>query len=71
MNIVQYGLLIKRKHYFETFESKEELVAELKYYGLPLSLADFDGHKPDGYGMAKNSYQDASVTAYDVSAFER
>lgn len=71
MNIAQYGLLIMRRNYFETFGSKEELVAELKYRGLPLSLADFEGRTPDKYGMAKNNYQDASVTAYDESAFER
>lgn len=71
MNIVEYGLLIRRRNYFETFGSKEELVTELKYRGLPLTLADFDGRKPDKYGMADNNYQDASVTAYYEVAFER
>ena len=71
MKIVDYLLNIRGRNYAETFQSKEELVAELKYRGLPTTLADFDGRKPDKYGMATNHYQNVSVTAYDESAFTR
>lgn len=69
MNIVVY--LLNIDGYGETFTTKAALVGELERKGLPTTLAEFDGSEPDKNGTATNSYNNASVTAYDVSAFER
>ena len=70
MKIVQYLISIVGRGYSETFDNKNDLVAELKYRGLPLTLADFSGQTFDRYGMATNHYQNVRVTAYNESAFE-
>lgn len=69
MKAIQYLLSINSRGYSETFDNKSDLVAELKYRGLPLALADFEDKTSDRYGMATNNYQNVRVTAYDESAF--
>ena len=65
MKIYGYALhIIGGRGCFDDFETRDELIEALKYRGLPLSLADFDGKVPDKYGMVKNQYQNASAIAY-------
>ncbi len=54
---------VGRRHY--NYNSLEELKAALDYYGLPMSLADFDIRKFDkNTGYIKNDYQSWSALAY-------
>lgn len=71
MNIKNYSLVINRYGRYMTFENADDLCAELKRYftkveqrmGAVDRLTTFSpGQFRDG--VAKNSYQDFTVTAY-------
>ena len=54
---------VGRRHY--NYSSLEELKADLEYYGLPMSLADFDIRKFNkNNGYIKNDYHSWSALAY-------
>lgn len=49
---------------FEEVDTLDELKELLKYYGLPMTLADFDSHKPNEYGMIEINYRHYKTIKY-------
>ena len=57
-----YEYRINSRDWTESFDTIKDLIEGLKYYGLPLSLAEFKSF--DSYGMSTNNYREYSVIAY-------